>query len=123
MFEPLGRKYQLSLSLCLAPALWLTPIPHPKLYPAQPLLIPLLQAANFPFCTIEPNVGIVAVPDNRLETLSNLSGSGENALLPLGCCNEWRAIRKSDMAVPAPEQPVASTQEKLRFLRLWPPCL
>ena len=25
------------------------------------------QAANFPFCTIEPNVGLVAVPDPRLE--------------------------------------------------------
>ena len=25
------------------------------------------QAGNFPFCTIEPNVGLVAVPDERLE--------------------------------------------------------
>jgi ribosome-binding ATPase YchF (GTP1/OBG family) len=25
------------------------------------------QAANFPFCTIEPNVGIVSVPDKRLQ--------------------------------------------------------
>ncbi|KAF3438531.1 hypothetical protein FNV43_RR21293 [Rhamnella rubrinervis] len=33
------------------------------------------QAANFPFCTIEPNVGIVAVPDNRLNVLSDLSKS------------------------------------------------
>lgn len=33
------------------------------------------QAANFPFCTIEPNVGVVAVPDTRLEVLSNLSKS------------------------------------------------
>jgi len=33
------------------------------------------QAANFPFCTIEPNVGIVAVPDSRLQVLSKLSGS------------------------------------------------
>lgn len=32
-------------------------------------------AANFPFCTIEPNVGVVSVPDNRLETLSKLSNS------------------------------------------------
>eukprot|EP00238_Polyblepharides_amylifera_P004159 CAMPEP_0196594908 /NCGR_PEP_ID=MMETSP1081-20130531/79624_1 /TAXON_ID=36882 /ORGANISM="Pyramimonas amylifera, Strain CCMP720" /LENGTH=371 /DNA_ID=CAMNT_0041919307 /DNA_START=297 /DNA_END=1412 /DNA_ORIENTATION=- len=32
-------------------------------------------AANFPFCTIEPNVGIVAVPDDRLDVLSNLSKS------------------------------------------------
>ncbi|KAL4440386.1 hypothetical protein ABPG75_003387 [Micractinium tetrahymenae] len=33
------------------------------------------QAANFPFCTIEPNVGIVAVPDPRLDVLSKISGS------------------------------------------------
>jgi ribosome-binding ATPase len=33
------------------------------------------QAANFPFCTIEPNVGEVAVPDNRLETLAKIAQS------------------------------------------------
>ena len=33
------------------------------------------QAANFPFCTIEPNVGSVAVPDERLERLTQLSSS------------------------------------------------
>ncbi|KAF5728093.1 obg-like ATPase 1 [Tripterygium wilfordii] len=33
------------------------------------------QAANFPFCTIEPNVGTVAVPDPRLHVLSDLSKS------------------------------------------------
>ncbi|XP_057949019.1 uncharacterized protein LOC131144401 isoform X2 [Malania oleifera] len=33
------------------------------------------QAANFPFCTIEPNVGVVAVPDPRLHVLSSLSKS------------------------------------------------
>ena len=33
------------------------------------------QAANFPFCTIEPNVGEVAVPDARLETLASIAGS------------------------------------------------
>ena len=33
------------------------------------------QAANFPFCTIDPNVGIVAVPDNRLEKLAKISNS------------------------------------------------
>ncbi|WP_250395622.1 redox-regulated ATPase YchF [Synechococcus sp. MU1655] len=35
------------------------------------------QAANFPFCTIEPNVGTVAVPDDRLQKLSDLSQSKE----------------------------------------------
>lgn len=33
------------------------------------------QAANFPFCTIEPNVGEVSVPDVRLEKLAAISGS------------------------------------------------
>ncbi len=33
------------------------------------------QAANFPFCTIDPNVGIVAVPDDRLENLAKISKS------------------------------------------------
>ncbi|MGH1354872.1 MAG: redox-regulated ATPase YchF [Thalassovita sp.] len=33
------------------------------------------QAANFPFCTIEPNVGDVAVPDARLDTLAEIAGS------------------------------------------------
>ncbi|XP_073107589.1 uncharacterized protein [Elaeis guineensis] len=33
------------------------------------------QAANFPFCTIEPNVGIVPVPDPRLNVLAELSKS------------------------------------------------
>ena len=32
-------------------------------------------AANFPFCTIEPNVGVVALPDKRLEVLARLSES------------------------------------------------
>ena len=33
------------------------------------------QAANFPFCTIEPNVGEVAVPDERLDTLADIAKS------------------------------------------------
>ncbi len=33
------------------------------------------QAANYPFCTIEPNVGEVAVPDPRLDALAAIAGS------------------------------------------------
>ncbi len=33
------------------------------------------QAANFPFCTIDPNIGIVPVPDERLENLAKISNS------------------------------------------------
>lgn len=35
------------------------------------------QAANYPFCTIEPNVGDVAVPDSRLDILANIASSGQ----------------------------------------------
>ena len=30
------------------------------------------QSANYPFCTIEPNVGVVAVPDKRLDVLAEM---------------------------------------------------
>jgi len=33
------------------------------------------EAANFPFCTIDPNIGVVDVPDDRLDTLAKLSNS------------------------------------------------
>ena len=35
------------------------------------------QAANYPFCTIEPNVGAVAVPDPRLHTIAKIGGSAK----------------------------------------------
>lgn len=35
------------------------------------------QAANYPFCTIEPNTGEVAVPDNRLEKIAAIAKSKE----------------------------------------------
>src|SRR6202162_3202400 len=38
------------------------------------------QAANYPFCTIEPNVGEVAVPDRRLEALAALAKA--DAIVP-----------------------------------------
>ena len=33
------------------------------------------EAANYPFCTIDPNVGVVEVPDKRLQVLSDISKS------------------------------------------------
>ncbi len=38
------------------------------------------EAANFPFCTIEPNVGLVSVPDERLQILSEINQS--EAIIP-----------------------------------------
>jgi ribosome-binding ATPase len=35
------------------------------------------QAANYPFCTIEPNVGRVAVPDERLDKIRAIAGSAQ----------------------------------------------
>ena len=41
------------------------------------------QAANFPFCTIEPNVGIITVPDERLTKLAELVHPGR--IVPATC--------------------------------------
>ena len=38
-----------------------------------------IAAENYPFCTIEPNVGVVPVPDERLDKLANIAKS-ENIL-------------------------------------------
>jgi hypothetical protein len=42
------------------------------------------QAANYPFCTIEPNIGRVAVPDDRLEVLAKLAKSAKIVPTQLG---------------------------------------
>jgi ribosome-binding ATPase len=42
------------------------------------------QAANYPFCTIEPNVGEVAVPDLRLDTLARLAKAAQIVPTRLG---------------------------------------
>ena len=40
-------------------------------------------AANYPFATIEPNVGVVNVPDERINRLSEISGSAKT--IPASC--------------------------------------
>ena len=42
------------------------------------------QAANYPFCTIEPNVGQVAVPDDRLQKIAAIAGSAKIIETQLG---------------------------------------
>ena len=42
------------------------------------------QAANYPFCTIEPNVGQVAVPDARLDRIAAIAGSAKVIPTQLG---------------------------------------
>ena len=40
------------------------------------------EAANYPFCTIEPNSGIVPVPDERLQALATISGTSKDNIVP-----------------------------------------
>ena len=42
------------------------------------------EAANFPFCTIEPNVGVVSVPDERLQVLEDLPPGSQSGLRAIG---------------------------------------
>lgn len=41
------------------------------------------EAANYPFCTIEPNVGVVTVPDERLKVLHRMYNSKKPYIRPL----------------------------------------
>ena len=41
------------------------------------------ESANYPFCTIDPNVGVVAVPDQRLDALTKMYQSAKTT---------WRAL-------------------------------
>jgi len=41
-----------------------------------------VDVANYPFCTIEPNVGVVKVPDERVDKLAVMSNSGKK-FIPL----------------------------------------
>ena len=36
-----------------------------------------IQAENYPFCTIEPNTGMVEVPDDRLKAIAKIAGSAK----------------------------------------------
>ncbi len=51
------------------------------------------QAANYPFCTIAPNVGIVAVPDERLHTLARLGRSARVVATHIGFVDVAGLIR------------------------------
>ena len=46
------------------------------------------ECANYPFCTIEPNVGIVDVPDKRLEVLHEMYNSKMQELMSR--FNNWK---------------------------------
>ena len=54
------------------------------------------QAANFPFCTIEPNVGEVGVPDARLDQLAAIAGS-KQIITQLGSLRAEQPINPNKM--------------------------
>lgn len=45
------------------------------------------EAANYPFCTIEPNIGVVTVPDSRVTTLSNIYNSKKTIYTTIEFCD------------------------------------
>lgn len=45
------------------------------------------EAANYPFCTIEPNIGVVTVPDNRLEVLHEIYHSKKTIYTTIEFCD------------------------------------
>ena len=52
------------------------------------------QAANFPFCTIEPNIGVVPVPDERLDKLVEVSKSKKKDKYYYRICGYSRTCRR-----------------------------
>jgi 50S ribosomal subunit-associated GTPase HflX len=68
---------------------------------------------NYPFCTIEPNVGIVEVPDERLAKLAALSGSKK--ILPAVVEFVDRIVRKSSGAEAEEE---ATDEEKSKSITI-----
>src|SRR5690242_16553614 len=52
------------------------------------------QAANYPFCTIEPNVGRVAVPDERLHRISGIAKTPQTIETKSECVDTAGRVRK-----------------------------
>ena len=48
------------------------------------------EAANYPFCTIEPNKAIVTVPDKRVDTLGELVKVSVQRAQPVGRLTGWK---------------------------------
>ena len=51
------------------------------------------EAANYPFCTVEPNVGMVEVPDSRLEKLAEVCDASTRVVV-LGHVNDVLLYRE-----------------------------
>ena len=91
------------------------------------------EAANYPFCTIEPNVGVVSVPDERLNKLSEINSSEKTVPTSLefvdiaglvkgaskgeGLGNQSRAVWKSTSELGLRHQANAATEKLSRRWR------
>src|SRR5215831_6259907 len=69
------------------------------------------QAANYPFCTIEPNIGRVAVPDERLEVLARLAKSAKIVPTQLGFVDIAGLVRGASKGEGLGNQFLASIRE------------
>ena len=58
------------------------------------------QSANFPFCTIEPNLGVITVPDERLNRLGELCHP-ERGIIPTTMEIVDAAPHKPDLILPS----------------------
>ncbi len=52
------------------------------------------QAENFPFCTIEPNIGLVPVPDERLDKLVAISNSKKKIYTTISFVDIARLVKE-----------------------------
>ena len=75
------------------------------------------QAANYPFCTIEPNQGVVSVPDARLETL------GKDVEIGYEQCRQRSSLSISpDLSRAQAREKVWATSFSAIFARWMPSC-
>jgi ribosome-binding ATPase YchF (GTP1/OBG family) len=51
------------------------------------------QSANFPFCTIEPNIGVVNVPDSRINKLEELVKPERVQMATVDIVDSWSCKR------------------------------
>ena len=86
-----------------------------------------IDAENYPFCTIDPNIGVVPLPDHRLDVLAEIRGT-QNLMMDLVMEPEWvhaklqeietayrtLAVELESQGEPAP--PLASIREQLHRL-------
>ena len=80
------------------------------------------QAANYPFCTIEPNVGDVAVPEPRLDELAAIAKSKEIIPARINFVDVAGLVRGA-VEGRRPRQPVPGQHPRLRRRRLRRPLL